>query len=313
MPPSSTSRCVPIASSRIELTLWRRAEPGIAASIGLVPFDNLSGDPAQDVLAMGFVEDIAAALSRFESLEVMYPRAVASTMPGRGGSGSIPATANVLRVTVRRAGDVIRITVQLLDAETGRQLCADRHDITAGNLFAVQDQIAEQVASALAICVDRSRRQAAQRNPLDSLEAYDCWLRGFECLQRGTTEADREARTFERAIEINPTYGRAYAGLSLSHFNDWSCQSWYKWDKTERLAYKYARRAAALDGSDAIVQVVLGRLRCIVASSTERPFTSIVRCASMPTTPRSWFTRRCVARTWGMANRRWRWARKRCA
>jgi len=70
----------------------------IAATIGLVPFDNLSGDPAQDVLAMGFVEDIAAALSRFGSFEVMYPRAVAGTMSGRGGP---PATTNVLRGTVR--------------------------------------------------------------------------------------------------------------------------------------------------------------------------------------------------------------------
>jgi len=229
----------------------------IAASIGLVPFDNLSGDPAQDVLAVGFVEDIAAALSRFESFEVMYPRAVAGTMSGRGGP---PATTNVLRGTVRRAGDVVRITVQLLDAQTGRQLWTDRYDISAGSLFAVQEQIAEQVASALAISVDRSRRQAAQRRPLSSLETYDCWLRGFECLQRGTTEADREARTyFERAIETNPTYGRAYAGLSLSYFNEWSCQAWYKWDETERLAYEYARRAAALDESDAIVHVVLGR------------------------------------------------------
>src|SRR5262245_37555500 len=138
----------------------------IAASIGLMPFDNLSGDPAQDVLAMGFVEDIAAALSRFGSFEVVYPRAVAGTMSGRGGSGGPPATTNVLRGTVRRAGDVIRITVQLLETQSGRQLWADRHDITAGNLFAVQDQIAEQVASALASSVDRSRRQAAQRRPL---------------------------------------------------------------------------------------------------------------------------------------------------
>jgi TolB-like protein/Tfp pilus assembly protein PilF len=230
--------------------------PAIAASIGLMPFDNLSGDPAQDVLAMGFVEDVAAALSRFESFEIVYPRAVAGTMPGSGG----PATTNVLRGTIRRAGDVIRITVQLLDVRTGRQLWADRHDITAGNLFAVQDQIAEQVAAALAITVDRSRRQAAERRPLSSLEIYDCWLQGFECLQRGTTEADREARTyFERAIETNPAYGRAYAGLSLSYFNEWSCQAWYKWDETERLAYEFARRAAALDESDAIVQVVLGR------------------------------------------------------
>ena len=151
----------------------------------------------------------------------------------------------LLRGSVRRAGDVIRIAVQLLDHHAGRQIWADRYDVTAGNLFAVQDQIAERIASALAIGVDRTRLEAAQRTPLSSLETYDCWLRGFDCLQRGTVEADAEARRFfERALESDPAYARAYAGLSLSHFNEWSCQAWQKWDETERLAYDYAKRAA---------------------------------------------------------------------
>jgi tetratricopeptide (TPR) repeat protein len=93
------------------------------------------------------------------------------------------------------------------------------------------------------------------------LDTYDCWLRGFECLKRGTVEADAEARSyFERALEADPSYGRAYAGLSLSHFNEWSCQAWQKWDETERLAYDHARRAVALDDADPMVQVVLGRI-----------------------------------------------------
>lgn len=179
-----------------------------ATSIALAPFENLSGDPSQDVLALGFVEDVASALSRLEAIEVVNAKAFAATLPRPGGTNLTPTTSNLLRGSARRAGDVIRIAVQLLDTQTGRQLWADRHDVTAGNLFAVQDQIAEQVASALKIGVDRSRLRAAQRAPLSSLETYDCWLRGFECLKRGTVEADAEARIyFEQALETNPTGG----------------------------------------------------------------------------------------------------------
>ncbi len=235
--------------------------PAIAASIALAPLENLSGDPSQDVLALGFVEDVASALSRFGAIEVMYPQAFAAASPARGGSDHTRPGSNLLRGSVRRAGDVIRIAVQLLDSHTGRQLWADRHDVTADNLFAVQDQIAEQVASALKIGMDRSRLREARRAPLSSLETYDCWLRGFECLKRGTVEADAEARIyFERALETDPAYARAHLGLSLSHFNEWSCQAWQKWDETERLAYDYASRAAALDDSDPMVQVILGRI-----------------------------------------------------
>ena len=235
--------------------------PDIATSIALPPFENLSGDPSQDVLALGFVEDVASALSRFAAIEVVYPRTFAAASSGRG-NGDLPTTApNLLRGSVRRVGDVIRIAVQLLDTQTGRQLWADRHDVTAATLFTLQDQIAEQIATALKISVDRSRLRTAQREPLSSLESYDCWLRGFECLKRGTVEADAEARTyFERALEIDPSYARAYTGLSLSHFNEWSCQAWQKWDETERLAYDHARRAATLDDADPMVQVVLGRI-----------------------------------------------------
>jgi tetratricopeptide (TPR) repeat protein len=179
----------------------------------------------------------------------------------RASSAAPTAATTVLRGSVRRAGEVIRIAVQLLDPRDGRQIWADRYDVTAGNLFEVQDQIAERVASALALGVDRTRLEEAQRAPLSSLDTYDCWLRGFDCIQKGTVEADAEARRFfELALESDPSYARAYAGLSLSHFNEWSCQAWQKWDETERLAYTYASKAAELDGGDAIVQVVLGRI-----------------------------------------------------
>ena len=235
--------------------------PATAASIALTPFENLSGDPAQDVLARGFVEDIASVLSRFGTLEVFYPRAVVAAAIGRSASDVAAMTTNLLRGSVRRSGEVIRIAVQLLEPSAGRQIWADRFDVTANNLFNVQDEIAERIASAMAINVDRTRLEAAHRTPLSSLDTYDCWLRGFDCLQKGTVEADIEARRFfQRALESDPTYARAYTGLSLSHFNEWSCMAWHRWDETERLAYEYAAKAAALDDGDAIVQVVLGRI-----------------------------------------------------
>jgi TolB-like protein len=100
--------------------------PAIAATVALAPFENLSGDPAQDVLAVGFVEDIASALSRFGTLEVVYPRAVVSVLPGRGGSDVASMATTILRGSVRRSGNVIRIAIQLLDTRVGRQIWADR-------------------------------------------------------------------------------------------------------------------------------------------------------------------------------------------
>ncbi len=208
----------------------------VATTIALVPFENLSGDQREEYFARGFVEDLATELSRFGTLEVLYPRAVEAFLRASGTNmDSLPA-AHVLRGSIRRAGDVIRIAVQLVD-QAGRQLWASRYDATAGDLLGVQDDIAAQVAATLALQVDEARLAIARRTPLASLEAYDCWLRGLDCLQRGTVEADAEARVlFERALTIDPAYARGYAGLSLSHFNEWSCQAWEHWDDKERLA-----------------------------------------------------------------------------
>ena len=233
-----------------------------AATVAIAPFENLSGDPAQDYFARGFVEDVVTELSRFGTLEVLHPRAVGAFAWARGGlpERSLPA-AHIVHGSVRHTGNTVRVTVQLVEVANGRQLWADRYDATAADLHAVQDAIAARIARTLAVQIDEARLHAARRAPLANLEVYDCWLRGLECLRNGTREADDEARRFfERALEIDPHYARAYTGLSLSHFNEWSCQAWAKWDEKERLAHEYAERALSLDQSDAMVQVVIGRI-----------------------------------------------------
>lgn len=226
-------------------------------TIAFAPFENLSGDPRQDYFAQGFVEDVATELSRFGTLEVLHPRAVAAGQLTNAG----PTASYVVHGSVRRAGEAVRVAVQLVEPGQGRQLWAERYDATAAELHDVQDAICARIARTLAEHVDEARLQIARRAPLTSLEVYDCWLRGLDALRRGTVEADADARGFfERALEIDANYARAYAGLSLSHFNEWSCQAWEKWDETERYAYDFARRACALDEGDAMVQAILARI-----------------------------------------------------
>ena len=232
----------------------------MSATVAIAPFDNLSGDPDQDYFARGFVEDVATELSRFGTLEVLHPRAFAAASRDVGSARSVPA-AHIVHGSVRRTGHSVRVNVQLVEAVNGRQLWADRYDATASDLLAVQDAIAARIASTLAVRINEARLGIARRAPLSSLEAYDCWLRGLERLRTGSVEADAEARAcFERALEIEPGYARAYAGISLTYFNEWSCQAWVQWDEKERLAHEYARRALALDETDAMVQIVLGRI-----------------------------------------------------
>jgi TolB-like protein/tetratricopeptide (TPR) repeat protein len=224
-----------------------------AVTIAVMPFDNESKDISQDYFARGFVEDLAIELSRFPTLEIVHAQSAVPDV-------AVPAAAYRLRGSVRRVEDIVRIYAQLLDA-AGRQIWSDRFDAPAERLLEVQNEIVTKVAGQLAGKIENAWLRRARRKPLASLEVYDCWLRGLDCLHRGTPQADAEARVFfERALSLDPTYARGYAGISLSHFNEWSCQAWEFWDDKERLAFQNARRAADLDDQDAIIQLVLGRI-----------------------------------------------------
>lgn len=231
----------------------------LAATIAVLPFDNPSGDPEQAYFARGFVEELATELARFPTVEVIHPHTSLALVDNR-----LPdelRNAYLLRGSVRRLGDIVRVAAQLIEAGGGRQVWADRFDAPAERLLAVQDEIVARVASALPNEIDMVRLRGARRKPLSSLDVYDCWLRGLDCLRRGTPEDDERARAFfERGLVLDPHSARSHAGLSLSHFNNWSCQAWELWDEKERLAFEHARRAADLDDRDALVQVVLARI-----------------------------------------------------
>ena len=238
--------------------------PNRHASIAILPFENLSGTADDAWLAGGFVQDLITEVARFPALGVIAAEsifAVESVGLDDAALGRRLKVAYLLKGSVRRSARALRIAVQLVEAATGKHLWAERYDMSAAELFAVLDEIAAKVANALALRIDQTVLSASRRRKIPQLAVYECWLRGMECLQRGTVESDEEARVyFEQALAADPQYARAQAGLSLSHFNEWSCQAWECWEAKEKAAYECARRAEALDPDDAVVQVILAKI-----------------------------------------------------
>jgi TolB-like protein len=238
--------------------------PNRHVSIAILPFENLSGRGDDARLAGGFVQDLITEVARFPALGVIAAESVfAAEFAGLddAGLGRRLKVAYLLKGSVRRSARALRIAVQLVEAATGQHLWAERYDIPAEELFGILDEIAAKIANALALRIDQTVLNASRRRKLPQLAVYECWLRGMECLQRGTVESDEEARVyFEQALAADPQYARAQAGLSLSHFNEWSCQAWECWEAKEKAAYEYARRAEALDPDDPVVQVILAKI-----------------------------------------------------
>ena len=239
-------------------------EPARKICLAVLPFESLSDNSDDDYFVRGVVEDLITDLAHFQNLQVIS--SYSSEKIGAEARNALDVAREfaidyLLKGNLRRRSDQVRITTQLLDTSDGRIVWAERYDAPLDTIFEIQDEIVEQVVGAISARIDSVLLAAARTRPLTSLAAYDCWLRGMDHMKLGTPEADNEARTiFKKALEIDPTYSRAYAGLSLSHFNDWSCQAWEQYDETERRAYDYALEASRLNDSDHVVQAILGRI-----------------------------------------------------
>nr|WP_305111851.1 winged helix-turn-helix domain-containing protein [Shinella lacus] len=191
-------------------------------SITVLPFHNLSGDPEQDYFADGVVEDIITALSRLRWLFVIA-RNSSFTYKGQAVDvkevGRALGVRYVLEGSLRKAGDKVRITGQLIEAATGAHLWAERFEGTLGNLFELQDKIAESVVGAISPQLERAEIERAKRKPTESLDAYDYYLRGMARLHNGTRDAIEAALPlFHQAIERDPEFASAYSGAAWCHF-----------------------------------------------------------------------------------------------
>lgn len=225
-----------------------------AGRIAVLPFENTGETDDDERLARGFWSDLIIELARFPALGVIAAQSSATP--------SAVTADYVVNGSVGRSGGKVRVRARLADARTNRQLWAEKYDRPEQEVFAIQDEITARVANALQARIDQQILALARRRPVTALPAYEAWLRGLDCLQRGTVAADVEGRGFfQRALEIDPQFSRGYAGLSLSYFNEWSCNTWDRWDETERRAFEFAQSAEELDPDDQVVQLILGRIQ----------------------------------------------------
>jgi len=199
-------------------------------SIAILPFVNMSGDAEQDYFADGMVEDIITALSHIRWLFVIA-RNSSFTYKGRAADvkqiGQALGVRYVLEGSVRKAANRIRITGQLVDAETGGHLWAERYEGALDDVFDLQDRITQSVVGAIAQELERAEIERAKRKPTESLDAYDYFLRGMASFHTGRPETVSQAiEHFRKAIALDPSYASAHGMAAWSLFwrrlNGWS-------------------------------------------------------------------------------------------
>jgi adenylate cyclase len=232
-------------------------------SVAVLPFSNLSRDPAQEYFSDGVTEDLITGLSKISGLFVIARNSV-FTYKGRavkvGDVARDLGVRYVLEGSVQRADSRVRVTAQLVDATTGYHIWAERYDREVRDIFALQDEVTREIVRALAVRLTEGERGRLGRVPPADLEAYDLVLRGQEERKRTTSEANLEARRlFAKALELDPGYARAYEGLSWVQLQRWQFL-WSADPESLERARELAERAIALDDTLAGSHHLLGQI-----------------------------------------------------
>ena len=242
-------------------------------SIAVLPFENMSGEPEQEYFADGMVEDIITGLSRSKSLFVIA-RTSSFTYKGKAVDvkrvGRELGVRYVLEGSVRKAGNRVRITGQLINAATGAHLWADQFDSLLEDIFDLQDRVTSSVIGAIAPQLQRAEIERAQRKPTGSLQAYDYYLRALASLYRRTREETTEAlKLTEIASGIDPEFAAAYA-LGARCYAQRKSFGWSSDASQERVeAGRLARRAIELDQDDPSVLARAGHAFAFVVGEVE--------------------------------------------
>lgn len=263
-------------------------------SIAVLPFLNLSGDPAQDYFVDGVVEDIIAAMSRISSLFVIA-RNSSFTYKGRAVDvkqvGRDLGVRYILEGSLRQAANRVRITGQLVDATTGTNLWSERFEGRIGDIFALQDQLTTDVVGAIAPQLERAEIERAKHKPTESLDAYDYYLRAMANLHHGTRETVDEALSLlAKAIALDADYAPAYAMAAWCHF--WRKVNGWMVDRAREIAEgtRLTRRAIELGMDDAVALTRAGHALAHLAGELDAGLALIDRAKVLnPNLAAAWF------------------------
>jgi len=231
-------------------------------SIAVLPFDNMSGDPEQEYFSDGITEDIITELSRFPELFVIARN---SSFAIKDKAVDITDVAKKLGVryvvegSVRKAGNRVRITAQLIDASAGGHIWADRYDRELEDIFEVQDDVVRAIVTVLPGRIADSKLEQARRKPTENLSALDYLLRGNYLAPRREDRHDEAIAAYKKAIELDPSCAAAYAGIAHVEVRKIWDLSTLDDDPIGR-AYDNARKALAIDDNDYRSHGVMGRI-----------------------------------------------------
>jgi serine/threonine protein kinase/Flp pilus assembly protein TadD len=213
-----------------------------AKSVAVLPFANMSNDPDNEYFADGMAEEIINALSKIQSLRVAS-RTVSFALKGKnedlGDVGRKLHVSTVLDGSVRRMGNRLRITAQLVNVADGYQLWSDRYDREMEDVFAIQDEISSAIVKALRVLLSDEEKKAIEKTRAVNVQAYDFYLRGRQFFnQLGRKNLEFAKQMFNKAIQIDPEYALAYAGVADS------CSILYRYFDSREFNLKQADTAS---------------------------------------------------------------------
>jgi adenylate cyclase len=232
-------------------------------SIAVLPFTNMSGDPEQEYFSDGITEDIITELSRYRYLFVIA-RNSSFTYKGRAANvqeiGRALGVRYVAEGSVRRAGNRVRVTAQLVDAQSGNHLWAERYDRDLADVFAVQDEVTRAIVTNIAPMLVADSLQLATRKPPEDMRAYDYYLKAKALVEMASTAADLAAadELCDRAISIDPTFARAYATKAFSLIVAIMIFEFENAAAKRALALQFAEKSVALSPVDSTCNWAVG-------------------------------------------------------
>ena len=235
------------------------------ASIAVLPFTNMSGDPEQEYFSDGISEDIITDLSKIAGLTVIA-RNSSFTYKGRAVDvrtvGRDLGVRSVLEGSIRRAGKRVRISAQLTDAATGGHIWADRYDRDLTDIFEVQDDVTRRIVDALKVSLSPAEKvRLTNHSETSNIDAYDCVLRGREFMLgkvKNRETFEKSTMLFKRALELDPNYSQAYASLGFAYTFDYQNRWSDDPDRSLRLAKRNSEQAIEKDPNEP-------QARCVAA------------------------------------------------
>lgn len=251
--------CVTSASSGSPETVKSKSSP---PAVAVLPFSNMSGDPEQEYFSDGLTEDIITALSQWRSIPVIARN---STFTYKGKAVRVQTIAEelgvryVLEGSVRKSGDRLRITAQLIDAETGHHVWAQKFDSQLEDVFDLQDQITNQIAATIVPELEQFENRRVSSKRTEDLTAWDYYLRGLETFYDETCEGTAASqKMFHAAVKADPSFSDAWARLGWTFAKQvmHGCAS--DPGRTIQQGFEASRKAVSLDNASALAHISLG-------------------------------------------------------